>query len=474
MNHGKFRHNCAFTLLAWCVLASLSWGQIIGGNVWGGGNVIAKAQPAGWWQAKANAYTDAAAQLVAVDAAWLETAATGGLAASGAFEIGCWVNLDSSGAQGIAGRWGGSSSLQQYLLYYSSAPKFLVRDTDNSTATVEATFGSLSVGTWYFIRAGRTAGGALFIQVNDGTVDTQAMPKDFRTSSQDFEVGRYAGGNYGDCRLDSLYVKSAVSTSAEATALYNAGAGVIFVDLSASEKANIEAWWDLHEASGSRADQTTNHDLALGAGAIVNGAGIARGVCVDTDGLSYWAARTGSATAAIETIAKRPEWSSAEPAAVFDGVDDCLDLSNLGEAGDWTVFVVIDPTAATGTDEILFGQSTLYLAHLTDTAGKVGLYNDGGWISVADATADLQVLTYALDSSAATSGKLYRNGTQIGSNFSYVQSALDVANLGANGSGDGSFYDGEIREWLVAPSVLSAAHRSAIETTLMNQHGIIP
>jgi len=222
----------------------------------------------------------------------------------------------------------------------------------------------------------------------------------------------------------------------------------------------------------SAAGRTLSFDgVVVAANEIVSAPGIARAVCADTDGVSYWGSRLGTATATIESLAKRPEWSSAEPAVIADGVDDYMDVSTLGGASDWTIFIVFDPDAAVGTDETLIGQSTLYLQHLTDSAGKVGLWNNGAYISVANATDALQLLTYSLNSTG-TNGRLYRNGSLLGVAFAYVQSALSAANLFADGAGAADFFAGELREIVVVPSVLGDAHRSAIEAELMNRHGI--
>ncbi len=468
-------------ILASILLLSLSLpasAQILGGSgLLGGGNAIAKLRPVSWHKADFGTWTDAAALFVPADTAHFDMGTFYDPGTSD-FTVASWMRLTAVGAfMSPLGTGANGDGVDGFRFLIGATGGMTLEINDSVQATrasgTLAANGTFSDSTWYLVIVAFDRSGNATCYVND--VTKSAVDISTHTATLGATAGQIGAfvGNYLDGTLDEVAVWDRLLTSDERTWLYNSGSGRLYDDTDAALQVDMSAWWGLGEASGVRSDQHGSNDLTETGGTIDVAPGIVRGATVDTDGLSYWSSRTTSVTATIETLAKRPEWSSTEPAIVADGVDDYLDVSTLGAASDWTIFVVINPDAAAGADEILLGQATLYLSHLTGTAGQVGIWTGGAFVDVAAATADLQVLTYSLNSTG-TNGELFRNGSKLGASFVYAQSALDAANIAADGAGTGSFYAGEIRELIVFDSVLTAAHRSKVDTYLINRHSITP
>jgi len=495
MNRAKYRHNCAVsTLLAWCLTALVAWGQFPGSNVFSGGNPGNPARVADLYAtAVSGCWTDCAAAFDPADTTWFRGPQYD--PGTNDFIISWWSKLDTLAENQCiccTGAYNTGAAGFRVSIFTNGSLNFTVKDSVQASRDVLtlAASGSANAGEWqhWLVYCDRSANATAYLNgVQQLSADISAHSASLGCTQSGITVGAYdASGSTPyypvDGSLDSLMLFEKADLSSDIGDIVawtqNAGSGRLCGDIS---DANKTAWGgciglDLGEAAGEvRADSWGSTSLTeIGTTTIAQSDGVARGQCADGDTLSYWVPVVGSAVS-MATYAKRAAYGTA-PAIDADGVDDYYDLPSLngGAASDWTIFLVPDPDAAAGTDEILLGQTELYLCHLTDSAGKVGIYNNGAFASVADASDAKQVLTYVLDSSGATAGKLYRNGVQIGSDFAYVQSTLDAANLFADGDGTGSFYAGKLHAFAIAPSVLPASRCRAIEKVLMNQWGITP
>lgn len=183
-----------------------------------------------------------------------------------------------------------------------------------------------------------------------------------------------------------------------------------------------------------------------------------------------------------ETSTRRPLRRTAHrngrDAIELDGSNDQFVLSMSLAASNWTVFFACDPATANntagGVGRYLLDAETgrLVLAqHDGINFNDVGVVASGGWTEVASSTADPQVLAFSLNSSA-TSAKVFRNGTQIGSAYAYTQTALG-GSIGLFGSYDpGGVADGVMYEVLLYDSALSDTDRESVEAYLMSKWGI--
>ncbi len=475
-----FRHNAALALILWVCLASAGMAQgIIGGGfpMGGGGGNPDKYSPSVRLRVGTGVYTDAAVHFVAADTADLQANNAATVQVTTTFLWAAWLRFDTDDAlQVVVCKGALNDSNTEYCIFRGSNNKlnFAIGNGSTSTSIYSS---ALSGATWYFVAAWYDAATeTIKLQLDDGT----PVSGDWTGGTQQNATKLFIGSNVGasmflGARLDSLmlFKPSASDIPAIVTAMYNSGDGVLASDITASQRTTWGATcaWDVGEAAGSnRVDSWASVALAETGGTIARNGGVPRGVAAVDDMVSYWA---GVGNDASQTVfAKRPTY--AVTAVTADGVDDLLAVGDIGlGASDMTVFVVCDPTAAAGTDEEILGDDDFALCHLTDSAGKVGLYNDGGYISVADATADLQVLCWSLNSTG-TNGELFRNGSKIGSSFAYVQADLDAVNLLSDSAGTGAFYDGTMRDIAIFPTVLGAAARGAITSYYLNAYGITP
>ena len=183
------------------------------------------------------------------------------------FNVGCWVYLDSKTAfRELITKYNVAGS-REYVLEYSSTSdrfQFLVYDGTAAIGTAVAnTLGIPATATWYFVQGFHdSVANTVGISVNNGTVDSvttgAGVPID---TTAGFLIGAVISGAptlFHDGRMQSaFFAKSKLSTTV-ITSLYNAGVPKGWCQLIGAEQALFTGWWDLGEASGSRADSTAN------------------------------------------------------------------------------------------------------------------------------------------------------------------------------------------------------------------------
>lgn len=193
-------------------------------------------------------------------------------------DIYTWVYATSTptagNTMGILGKWAAGDL--EYLLFLDNTGgtirfKFQVRNTaDSTTTTVTAsTFGTPSTATWYAIHCYHDpTGNVIGIAVNDGTADTAATTGGVRNGTAAFEIGRHTAANYFDGRVATtgFWKRTASNLSAtELTQLYNLRKGLLYEriqnSLGTSLTTGLVAYWNMVEASGTRADAASTNNL---------------------------------------------------------------------------------------------------------------------------------------------------------------------------------------------------------------------
>lgn len=183
------------------------------------------------------------------------------------YTLATWVNFDAipigyiaaKDDAGANGEWGLHTHTATNRVYFN------VWNGGATVGTVNCiTFGALSTGQWYFVVAQHDAtGNTVGISINGGTFDTSATTNVTIDTGDPFTIGgRGPLGISGfDGRIAYFGFWKRKLSAGDTTALYNSGPTILYADLSAAQKVNLEAWWDLEEGSGTRVDSHGSNDL---------------------------------------------------------------------------------------------------------------------------------------------------------------------------------------------------------------------
>lgn len=150
-----------------------------------------------------------------------------------------WVYLASkTGNPVIASRYGASTTVQEYLLRFSTTPdrfEFFLRGADATQKSVQATnFGSPSINTWYMVAAWYDAtADTVNISVNAGTANQTASANPPAAVDTPLCVGRRASGDYFNGRIDQGLFAKEIYSGDILTWLYNGGNGRSYAEVAA-------------------------------------------------------------------------------------------------------------------------------------------------------------------------------------------------------------------------------------------------
>jgi hypothetical protein len=158
---------------------------------------------------------------------------------SNSLTISAWVYLDSkSHVQDIVGKWDTTADDREYMLWYDSVSdqfKFTVSNDGQTSVTVSAsTYGSPSIGDWYFlVGLYNIDNGLIYIQVNDGALDSESFTTGgIYDGGANFQIGSRSSSenpsNHFDGRIDEVGVWKRIINSSERTFLYSSGAGLTY------------------------------------------------------------------------------------------------------------------------------------------------------------------------------------------------------------------------------------------------------
>ncbi len=145
----------------------------------------------------------------------------------------------------------GKNTSQQ--LYFKAG----TTDTATDTATV------LKTKQWYFVACWHdSVGNTVKIQVNNGTIYSTAETVVPTDTANPLTLGvALLTTLHLNGRMGSWGFYKGIPSAAVLTTLYNAGAGLRYADLTATEKTNLTEWWDLSETSGTRAGSVASQTL---------------------------------------------------------------------------------------------------------------------------------------------------------------------------------------------------------------------
>lgn len=144
--------------------------------------------------------------------------------------ITAWVYIDGGGSATIASKWRPGSAQYEYYLYYSGSTFNWNVYTPDLPVTIQSTFGTPALGTWYFLTAQFTLAtltGSL--KVNNGTAVTEAGTGTPPSTTAPFRIGADGdGGQPWNGRIDEVGVWKRVLSAPEIQQVYNYGNGLTY------------------------------------------------------------------------------------------------------------------------------------------------------------------------------------------------------------------------------------------------------
>jgi len=244
---------------------SLAWEDKVGlDDEW-----IIERSPAGagtWAEiARASVAKGKAAQFTRANSEYLSIAdnaalSMGGTDAAWAF----WVRPDSAppSIQWLLFKGQGTTGTTlEYAIRHTSAGALICSRSDGTTLRAFSVASQLTVNVWALIVMEFTvATGRFELFVNGVSVGslTNAGEDIWNGAGSVFLGSRTGGTDPLDGRLDSVGIWKRTLTTAEKTWLYNGGAGRQYSEIGSGDGAalatNLQAWWNLEEASGTRSD----------------------------------------------------------------------------------------------------------------------------------------------------------------------------------------------------------------------------
>ncbi len=146
------------------------------------------------------------------------------------FSFAIWVKTETqAGSMRIIGKWEGGGN-NEYLLYYDGgSDRFIFTVSNDGTATGAVTannLGAVANATKYLIIPWHdSVANTLNIQVNNGTVDSQAYANGCNDNTSTFVLGGLAATGTYDGLMDEGAVDGQVWTADEREWIYNSGNG---------------------------------------------------------------------------------------------------------------------------------------------------------------------------------------------------------------------------------------------------------
>ena len=220
-----------------------------------------------------------AAQFVKVNLEYLSIADNPSLSTGDVdFFILAYAYLDSDQTMVIDGKFDSLGDNREYRLrYHSGTKRFQLRvsadGTSGTVVTVSANnFGNVATGQFYTVMGWHDSVlNTINISVNDSTPDSVAHSAGLTDLASAFNLGAQGDGSTGlfDGRIGPHAFwkgSGSIPTALERTWLHNGGNGREYADLGQPGDGSdlltaLEAWHDMAEASGDRADSHGSNDL---------------------------------------------------------------------------------------------------------------------------------------------------------------------------------------------------------------------
>jgi len=151
-----------------------------------------------------------------------------------------------------------------YSIYYSTSSKYFVFQISEAggpsfPSVSHTAFTDHPIGEWHFIVGVHEQGVGLRLSLDGGAFDTFAHTAGIDATATAYAVGAITTpSNYINARLSGSGVWREALSLEKVKRLYNNGRGRRWADLDAGLRTNCEAYYDLDELDGTRADSGPN------------------------------------------------------------------------------------------------------------------------------------------------------------------------------------------------------------------------
>jgi hypothetical protein len=422
-----------------------------------------------WLDASYGLYSDGAASFNPASTAYLSSTASS-LATSGPTTWVGWFYIEttSTGARTLFGKYDSTASNREWLLRAIDSELSIIVSNDGGSISLSQSFGSVSTGAWFFVAIQYDGNRSFNVCINDSQFEFN-LPGPVFQGTGAFKIGAFdVSSQLLEGRADSVAKWNRALLFDEVLAIYNNGNGLVYADLSTSQKVGLVSWWDLDETTGTRFDSHGTTDLTSNnVGSI---AGIVAGAASHGDPVKRWISRNNLGSEVIQnTFSSKPIYQTATGYSVlFDGVGDILKGAFVCNQPS-TVYLVAKPLGWTAGNYIMDGASL--------NSGAIYQSGTSPRVYAAAAVSGLTNNSFVVNQKAVITMILSGSGSVLDINGSgAVTGNLGTGNLGGLTLGasaaSGNFSNVVVYEAIIFNSGHNAAARAQMRSYLGSKHAI--
>lgn len=426
----------------------------------------------GWWKADAGVRGRTAAQFTKANSESLSVNSNAALQTGDVdFWFAGWVYLDSLAAtQDFAGK-----GAEYGFEFQVANTYFMIQGFGAYVGSGSA----LSTGAWHFLMGyhdsvantiGISVDGAAFATAADTTITTTATA---------FNIGHFLGATYHDGRAANwAFGKNPVGgisalTTTIKNALYNAGAGVRYSDISAANHTTwgTISWWELDEESGTRADKIGGNTLTDNNTVTANDGKVDYALTTDGGAVWKWTDQSGVGNDWVQAIhTSKPllktNIQNGRAVIRFDGTNDYFTTTGIAIGASHTVAgAFITPTQGRG---FLSGADN-YIAY--STAGPIREYWD---------SAEFKSVAFSLPNSwnsqvvwkSGATLRWYEDAVQKGADATFAGSnSITLGTLGRLQHAAANYSADDIGELMISTTAEGAVNLTSINAYIKTRWG---
>ena len=181
------------------------------------------------------------------------------------FYCSCWVRHDNV-TQAFFNRGTSvvTSSLLDWTIFVTTGGTYYFRVSNGASLGQAILAAGYTLHKWRFIECYHdSVNNEIGIALDGGayTTTSYSLGVQNQAGTNNFLCGNAQGTQRLDGEMESFGVFNTVPDSTLRAALFNGGAGVKYADLTTGQKTDLDTWYDMTEASGTRFDSEGSADM---------------------------------------------------------------------------------------------------------------------------------------------------------------------------------------------------------------------